>query len=110
MKNIFTPLAKSILTVLTAALTLVLTAAAAAADAAIQKNYELGTTALIISNEEMDYIMEIVKSRRESGLLNKGVSETIGDESKEQKDRFLDILLGTLAASLLGNLKHNLQT
>ena len=41
----------------------------------------LGTTTLIISNEEMDDIMEIVKSLEESGLLIKGVSETIKNEA-----------------------------
>ena len=79
---------------------------ASATDTAIKKNYGLETTALVISNEEMNDTMEIVKSRGESGLLIKGVSETIGDEAKEQKDRFLDMLSGTLAASLLGNLKY----
>ena len=40
----------------------------------------------------------------ESGLLVKEVSETIKNEVKEQKRGFLGILLGTLGASLLGNL------
>ena len=40
----------------------------------------------------------------ESGLLIKGVSEIIKNEAKEQKGRFLGMLLGTLGASLLGNL------
>ena len=60
-------------------------------------------TILIISNEEMDDIMKIVKSLEESGLLIKGVSETIKNEAKEQKRGFLGMLLGTLGASLLGN-------
>ena len=34
----------------------------------------------------------------------KGVSETIKTEAKEQKGGLLSILLGTLGASLLGNL------
>ena len=59
---------------------------------------------LIISNDEMKDIIEIVKSLKYSGLLLKGVSETIQNESKEQKGRFLSVLLGTLGASLLGNL------
>ena len=42
-------------------------------------------TTLIISNEEMNDIMKIVKSLEESGLLIKGVSETIKNEAKEQK-------------------------
>ena len=62
------------------------------------------TTTLIISNEEMNDIMKITKSLEESWLLIKGVSETIQNEAKEQKGRFLRILLGTLGASLLENL------
>ena len=57
----------------------------------------------MISNEEMEDIMKIVKSRERSGLLIKGISETIKNEAKEQKGGFLSILLGTLAASILGN-------
>ena len=41
---------------------------------------------------------------KKSGLLIKDVSETIKNEAKEQKGGFLEILLGTLGASLLGNL------
>ena len=48
--------------------------------------------------------MKIVKSLEESGLLIKSASETIENEAKEQKGGFLGILLGTLSASLLGNL------
>ena len=62
------------------------------------------TTTLIISNEEMNDVMKITKSLEESWLLIKGVSETIENEAKEQKGRFLRILLGTLGASLLENL------
>ena len=61
-------------------------------------------TTLIISNEEMNDIMKIVKSLEESGLLIKGVSEAIKNEAKEQKGGFVEMLLGTLGASLLGNL------
>ena len=63
-----------------------------------------GFTTIIIYNEEMEDIMKIVKSLAESGLLIKGVRETIKNEAKEQKGGFLSILLGTLGASLLGNL------
>ena len=52
----------------------------------------------------MNDIMKIVKSLEKSGLLIKGVNQTIKNESKEQKGRFLGMLLGTLGASLLGNL------
>ena len=49
----------------------------------------------------MQNIMKILKSLEESGLLVKGISETIKNETKERKGRFLSMLLGTLAASLL---------
>ena len=58
-------------------------------------------TTLIISNEEMNDIMKIVKSLEESGSLIKGVSKTIKIEAKEQKVGSLSILFGTLGASLL---------
>ena len=54
--------------------------------------------------EERNHIVKIVKSLKESGLLIKGVSETIKNEAKEQKGGFLWILLGTLDASLLENM------
>ena len=60
-----------------------------------------GTMTLIISNEEMNDIMKIVKSLEESCLVIKGVSEVIQNEAIEQKDRFLSMLLDTLGASLL---------
>ena len=66
--------------------------------------FESGTTTLVISNEEMNDIMKLVKSLEESGLLIKGVSETIKNEAKEQTGGFIIMLLGTLGASLLGNL------
>ena len=52
----------------------------------------------------MEYIIKIVKSLEDSGLLLKGVGETIQNESKEQKEGFLSMSLGTLGASLLGNI------
>ena len=52
----------------------------------------------------MEDIIKIVKSLKDSGLLLKGVTETVKNEVKEQKGGFLQILLGTLVASLLGNL------
>ena len=97
-KSVFTPLAKSAL------LPCELLAAMPAADAAIQKKiYESLTTALIISNEEMEDIMKIGKLLEELGLLLKGISEIIKYEEKEQKGRFLLMLLGRLNASILGN-------
>ena len=63
-----------------------------------------GITTLIISNDEMDEILKIVKSLKNSGLLLKGVSETIQHEAKEYRGGFLSMLLGTLGASLLGDI------
>ena len=57
-------------------------------------------TTLIISNEEMNNIMIIIKYFEESGLLIKGVSEANKNEAKVQTRRFLGILLGTLSARL----------
>ena len=62
------------------------------------------TTRLIILNEEIDHIMKIVKSLKESNLLIKGVSETIKNEAKEQKGGFISMLLDILSACLLQNL------
>ena len=61
-------------------------------------------TTLIISNEEINDIMKIVKSLEKSRLLIKDVKETIKSESKEQKSGFISLLLATLYASLLENL------
>ena len=63
-----------------------------------------GTTTLIISNEEIKDVMKIIKSLEESGLLIKDVREIIKNEVKEQKGGYLEMLLGTLGASLSGNL------
>ena len=63
-----------------------------------------GVTTLIIANEEMNDIMKTVKSLEESGLLITGVSQTIKNEAKERKERFLGMLLDSLGAGLLGNL------
>ena len=61
-------------------------------------------TTLIISNDEMEDIIKIVKSLEYSGLSLKGVTETVQNEVKEQKGGFFSMLSGTLGASLLGNL------
>ena len=95
MKRVIKPLAKSVL------IPLGLTAAASAADAGIHKKIlQSGhnNTTLIISNDEMDDILKIVKSLEDSGVLLKGVSEIIQDEAKEQRGGFLSMLLGTLGA------------
>ena len=76
MKNVLKPLAKSVF------IPLGLTVAASATDAAIHKKiFGSNMTTLIISNEEMDDIMKIVKLLEESGLLIKGVRETIKNEA-----------------------------
>ena len=98
MKNILKPLAKSILIPIELKV-------AAAADGGIHKIVlRSRTTALVISNEETKDIMELVKSLDNSGLLIKGITQTIKNETKEQRDGFLGMSLGTLAASLSGNM------
>ena len=52
----------------------------------------------------MNHIMEIVQALEDSNILLKGFTKTIKNETKEQKGGFLSMLLGTLGASLLGNL------
>ena len=100
MKSVIQPLAKNV------QIPLGLTAAASAADAGIHKTI-LGfghNATLIISNDEMNDILKIVKSLKNPGLLLEGVKETIKNEAKEQKGGFLSMLLGTLGANLLGNM------
>ena len=113
IKNVIKPLVKSVL------IPLGLTATASATDAGIHKKnlgsghnrplssalhiHPLSTT-LIISNNEMENIIKIVKYLEDSGLFLKGVTETVQNEVKELKGGFLSILLGTLGASLLGNI------
>ena len=91
--NVIKRLAKSIL------ISLWLTAAAAAADAGIHKKL-LGSgnnhhspsaphITLIISNDEINDIIKIVKSLEDSGLSLKGVTKTVENEVKEQKEDFL---------------------
>ena len=93
------PLAKNVLAPLG------ITAAASAIDAGIQKKiHGSGTTTLIIPNEEMNDIMKIVQALEYSDIFLKGVTKTFKNKTKEQKGGFLSILLGTLGASLLGNL------
>ena len=98
------PLAKNVLAPLG------LTAAMSAIDGSIQKKIH-GSRAtkgagvkLIIEQEDMNDIMKIIEALENSGILLKGVSGTIENETKEQRRRFLGMLLGTLGASLLGNL------
>ena len=99
IKNVITPLAKSVL------IPLGLTAAAAV-DAGIHKKIlgSGGHTTLIISNKDMEDLIKVVKSLEDSGLFLNGVTESVKNEVKEQPGGFLSMLLGTLGAGLLGNL------
>ena len=92
------PLAKNVLAPLG------LTAAMSAIDGGIQKKMRGEGVKLIIENEDMNDIMKIIEALENSGILLKGVSKTIENETKELKGGFLSMLLGTLGASLLGNL------
>ena len=98
------PLAKNVLAPLG------LTAAMSAIDGSIQKKIrEFGKRnsgiKLIIEQEDMNDIMKIIEALENSVVFFfKGVSKTIENETKEQRGRFLSMLLGTLGASLLGNL------
>ena len=93
------PLAKNILAPLG------ITATASAIHAGIQKKiHGSGTRTLIISNEEMNDIMRIVQALEDLNILLKRVTKIIKNETKEQKEGFPSMLLGTLGACLLGNL------
>ena len=102
LKSVIKPLVKSVL------VPLGLTAAASAADAGIHKKISgsdyKNNAKLIISNNEMNDILKIVKFLKDSGVLLTGVSETIQHEVKEQRGGFLGMLLGRLGASLIGDI------
>ena len=93
------PLAKNVLAPLG------ISAAMSAIDGSIKKKmFGSGTTTLIISNDETDDILKILKSLQDSNVILKGVSETIQHEAKEQRGGFLSMLLVTSGASLLGDI------
>ena len=92
------PLAKNVLAPLD------LTAAMSAIDGIIQKKIHGSGIKLIIEQVDMNGIMKIIEALEHSGILLKGVTKTIENETKEQRGGFLGMLLGTLGASLLGNL------
>ena len=92
------PLAKNVLAPLG------LTAAMSAIDGSIQKKIHVSGVKLIIEQEDMNDIMKIIEALENSGILLKGVRKTIENGTKEQRGGFLSMLLGTLGASLLGNL------
>ena len=81
------PLAKNVLALL------VLIAAMSAIDGGIQKKIHGSGVKLIIEQEDMKYIMKIIKALENSGILLKGVSKAIKNETKEQRGGFLSMLL-----------------
>ena len=89
-KNVLTPLG--------------LTAAMSAIDGGIQKKIRGDGIKLIIEQEDMNDIIKIIEALENSGILLKGATKTIENETKEQRGGSLSMLLGTLGASLLGNL------
>ena len=92
------PLAKNVLAPLG------LSATMSAIDGSIKKKMlGSGTTTLIISNDEMNDIIKIVKSLEDSGVILKSASETIQHKAKEQRGGFVSMLLGTSGPSLLGD-------
>ena len=99
LMNVSVPLAKNILAPLG------IIAAASAIDEEIQnKLHGSGTTTLIISYEEINDIIKIVQVLEDSNILLKEVTKTIKSGIKEQKGGLLIMPLGTLGATLLGNL------
>ena len=100
MGNVLTPLAKNLL------LQLGLLVRKLAADVAIQKkSYGSGhlSEILVKKREETWDIMKRAESLEESGILVKGIRETVKNENNQQKWGFLPMLLGALAAGTLGN-------
>ena len=69
-----------------------------------RKQHGSGTTTLMISNKKINNKMKIVQAFEDSNILLKEITEKIKNETKEPKWGFLSILLGTLVASLLGNI------
>ena len=81
-----------------------LTAAMSATDGSIQKKIHGSGVKLIIEQEDINDIVKIIEALENSGILLKVVSKTIENKAKEQRGGFLSMLLGTIGASLLGNL------
>ena len=92
------PLAKNVF------VSLGLTAVMSVIDGSIPKKIHGSGVKLIIEQEDVNDIMKIIEALENSGILLKGISKTIENETKEQRGGFLSVLLGTLGASLLGNL------
>ena len=101
LMKVVVPLAKNVLAPLK------ITAAASAINAGTKKKIHGSgrpATTLKILNKEINDIMKIVQALEDSNILLKGITKTIKNETKEQKGGFLSMLLGTLGASLLGNI------
>ena len=90
VKNVFAPIG--------------LAAAMSAIDGSIQIKIHGSGVKLIIEQEDMNDIIKIIEALENSGILSKGVAKTIENETKEQRGGFSRMSLGTLGASLLGNL------
>ena len=83
-----------------------------ATDAGIQKKIRgygqsggnLTDITLTISSKDMGDIMQIIQALEDKGIIVPGTTETVSEEVQEQRGGFLGMLLGTLGASLLGNL------
>ena len=82
-----------------------LSAKMSATDAPIQKKtYCSGNKTLIISNNDLNDLIKIATALEVQDILLKGTSKTIKNDTKKQGGGILSMLLGTLGASLLGNL------
>ena len=92
------PIAKNVLAPLG------LTAAMSAIDGGIQKKMRDDGIKLLIGNKDMNDIMKIIEALENSGILLKGVTKTIENETKEQRGGFLCMLLGTLGANFFRKL------
>ena len=82
MKAMLTPLAKNVL------MPLGVTAAMSTTDAAIQKEILEWGMATLISNEEMEDKLRIVKSLEESGLLIQNISKQLKTKQKSIEVHF----------------------
>ena len=98
LMKVVMPLAKNVLTPLG------LTAAMSAIDVGIQKKMRGDGIKLVVEQEDMNDIIKIIEALENPGILLKGVTKTIENDTKEQRGAILSMLLGTLGASLLGNL------
>ena len=83
-----------------------ITADGSATDAATHKKV-LGTgnhTTLIISNDDLNDLLKVIKSLENSGILLDGITETVKNEVREQKGGFLSTLLSVVGSALISNM------